>query len=38
MAQVTVHNWDALDKEDLGPLIQRRYVLGEGLIQIIDAN
>jgi len=32
MAQVTVHNWDALDKEDLGPLIQRRYVLGEGLM------
>jgi quercetin dioxygenase-like cupin family protein len=32
MSQVTVHNWDQLEKEDLGPLIQRRYVVGEKLM------
>jgi quercetin dioxygenase-like cupin family protein len=32
MAQPVVHRWDAMDKEDIGPLIQRRIVTGDDLM------
>jgi quercetin dioxygenase-like cupin family protein len=32
MPQPVVHRWDTMEKEDIGPLIQRRMVTGEGLM------
>jgi quercetin dioxygenase-like cupin family protein len=32
MSESAVHSWENLEKEDLGPLIQRRIVTGEKLM------